>query len=65
MIPVFINDSSWLPGPFDQSLPLKTKEEGWQLSMLVLIMLREQNLPLYEWERKLIVLREDYKVGYL
>ena len=43
----------------------KTKEEGWQLSMLVLIMLREQNLPLYEWERKLIVLKEDYKVGYL
>lgn len=29
-IPVFVNDSAWLPGPYDQSLPLK-KEEGWSL----------------------------------
>ena len=26
--PIFINDSSWLPGPFDPSLPLKPEEEG-------------------------------------
>ena len=30
-VPVFINDSSWLPGPFDLSLPLKP-EEDQQLS---------------------------------
>ena len=29
---VFINDSSWLPGPFDPSLPLKSEEESQQLS---------------------------------
>ena len=31
-VPVFINDSSWLPGTFDPSLPLKPEEEGQQLS---------------------------------
>ena len=31
-VPVFINDSSWLPGTFDPSLPLKPEEEGRQLS---------------------------------
>ena len=33
--------------------------------MLVLIILWEQILPLYAWGQKLIVLKEDYKVGYL
>ena len=27
-VPVFINGPSWLPGPFDPSLPLKPEEEG-------------------------------------
>ena len=27
-VPVFINDSSWLPRSFDPSLPLKPEEEG-------------------------------------
>ena len=31
-VPVFINDSSWLPGSFDPSLPLKPEEEDQQLS---------------------------------
>ena len=31
-VPVFINGSSWLPGPFDPSLPLKPEEEGRHLS---------------------------------
>ena len=31
-VPVFINDSSWLPRSFDPSLPLKPEEEGRQLS---------------------------------
>ena len=31
-VAVFINDSSWLSGPFDLSLPLKPEEEGQQLS---------------------------------
>ena len=31
-VPVFINDSSWLPGPFDPRLPLKPEEEGRQRS---------------------------------
>ena len=28
----FHNDSSWLPGPFDLSLPFKPEEEGQQHS---------------------------------
>ena len=31
-VPIFINDSSWLPGSFDPSLPLKLEEEARQLS---------------------------------
>ena len=31
-VPIFINYSSLLPGPFDPSLPLKPEEEGRQRS---------------------------------
>lgn len=30
-IPIFVNDSAWLPGPYDPSLPLKEEEEGQSL----------------------------------
>ena len=30
-VPLFINDSAWLPGPYDQNLPIKKEEEGCQL----------------------------------
>ena len=30
-VPLFVNDSAWLPGPYDQNLPTKKEEEGCQL----------------------------------
>ena len=31
-VPIFVNDSAWLPGPYDQSLPDKPEEAGYILN---------------------------------
>ena len=63
-VPIFINYSFWLPGPFDLSLPLKPEEEARQLSNVTVNYTVGTDLSPYVWERKPIVLKKDYKVGY-
>ena len=31
LVPIFVNDSAWLPRPYDKNLPIEEEEEGCQL----------------------------------